>query len=101
MKLPIVRMAMKNRNWKHCFPVSGIEEDKGDPDIDSEDKRTENYKLHYTALKTKIPDFPKNKFVVWTGAAQVKNVTLRERMISILKGKSIVEENAKRARAFF
>jgi len=73
--------------WKHCFPVSKIKEDTGDPDINSEDKRIENYRLQYAALKTKMGEFPKNKFILWTGAALVKNATN--------------EETAKRAKAFF
>jgi hypothetical protein len=31
--------------FKHCFPVSNIEPDTGDPDVASADKRIENYKL--------------------------------------------------------
>jgi hypothetical protein len=59
---------------KHCFSASNILEDTGYPDIDSEDKRVENYKLHYEALKMKFHEFPKTKFIVWTPAVQVKNL---------------------------
>lgn len=61
--------------FKHCFPVSAIDEDTGAPDIASEDKRIENYKLQYAALKKKLREFPKTKFIVWTGAALVKSET--------------------------
>ena len=73
--------------FKHCFPVCDIEPDTGNPDIGSREKRIENYKLQYAALKKKLHGFPRNRFILWTGAAQVANAT--------------TEENAKRARAFF
>ncbi len=55
--------------FKHCFPVSGIEADTGSPDISSETKSIENYKLQYDALKQTLHGFPDNRFIVWTGAA--------------------------------
>jgi len=58
--------------WKHCFPVSDIKEDTGSPDINSKEHRLENYKLQYNALKEKMHQFPDTKFLVWTGAVQVK-----------------------------
>ena len=61
--------------WKHCFPVGYIEEDIGSPEVNSSDKRIENYKLQYAALKAKMQEFPGNVFIVWTGAVQVKNET--------------------------
>ena len=72
--------------FKHCFPVSGIEEDSGKGDVTSEDKRLENYKLQYEALRKKLHEFPKTKFIVWTGAALKKSET--------------DEDSAKRAKAF-
>lgn len=59
--------------FKHCFPVSRISEDTGSPDIDSEVKSIENYKLQYNALKTKMHEFPENKLIVWTPAVNTKN----------------------------
>lgn len=73
--------------WKHCFPVSAIQEDTGDPDVRSAEKRIENYKLQYEALKVKMRSFSETKFVVWTGAALVQSDT--------------DEASARRARAFF
>ncbi len=73
--------------FKHCFPVSAIEPDEGPGEVSSADKRVANYKLQYEALKKKLHEFPKTKFVVWTGAA-------------LLKGETD-EASAKRARAFF
>lgn len=64
--------------FKQCFPVGYIEEDTGNPDIDSKEKRLENYKLQYMALKEKMLQFPDNKFIVWTGAANVKDKTTPE-----------------------
>jgi len=59
--------------FKHCFPVSRILEDTGTPDIDSDEKRLENYKLQYNALKEKMHKFPSTKFIVWTPAICPKN----------------------------
>ncbi len=57
--------------WKHCYPVTRIKPDKGNPSIDSDKRRIENYKLQYDALKRKMHEFSDTKFIVWTGAAQV------------------------------
>lgn len=73
--------------FKHCFPVSAIEPDTGEPNVASEDKRAENYKLQYAALKRKLREFPRVKFIVWTGAALIETETDRE--------------SAERARQFF
>jgi hypothetical protein len=59
--------------FKHCYPVSNILADRGTPDIDSEEKRLENYKLQYTALKSKMHEFPDTKFIVWTPSVLNKN----------------------------
>jgi hypothetical protein len=58
--------------FKHCYPVSRIVADIGKPDIDSEIKSLENYKLQYIALKEKMHEFPENKFIVWTPAVNTK-----------------------------
>ncbi|MGC4123278.1 MAG: hypothetical protein QM765_53665 [Myxococcales bacterium] len=55
--------------FKHCFPVSGIEADTGSPDIASQAKTLENYKLQYAALKARLRQMPGKRFIVWTGAA--------------------------------
>jgi hypothetical protein len=60
--------------FKHCYPVSNIKKDIGSPDINSEEKRVENYKLQYIALKNKMHEFPDKKFIVWTPSVQVKNL---------------------------
>lgn len=73
--------------WKHCFPVSNIGLDKGNPNISSSTKTIENYQLQYNALKDKMHDFPNVRFILWTGAALVKGGT--------------TPENAERARRFF
>lgn len=73
--------------FKHCFPVSNILEDTGSPDIESDEKRIENYVLQYNALKEKMRAFPDTKFLVWTGAALVRQRT--------------DEAQAQRAREFF
>jgi len=59
--------------FKHCYPVSKIHPDTGFPDINSDEKRLENYKLQYNALKSKMHEFPDNKFIVWTPAVMVKS----------------------------
>lgn len=59
--------------FKHCFPVCRVTEDTGEPDINSDEKRVENYKLQYNALKLKMHEFANNKFIIWTPAACVKS----------------------------
>lgn len=61
--------------WKHCYPVGKILPDTGKADVDSEEKRLENYKLQYLKLKEKMRSFPDKKFIVWTGAAIVEKNT--------------------------
>lgn len=73
--------------FKHCFPVSRISEDTGMPDIDSDEKKIENYKLQYNALKQKMHEFPNNKFIVWTPAVCTKN--------------KMTEDQAKRTSQFY
>jgi len=67
--------------FKHCYPVANIDEDINKPDINSSEKRIENYKLQYLALKQKLHEFPDNKFLIWTGSAQVKSNTSQEQAI--------------------
>jgi hypothetical protein len=74
---PTLEMLSKNYQvvvFKHCFPVSGIEPD-GTPAYSVPDKTIANYKLQYTALKTKLRSFPDVRFVVWTGAALIEAET--------------------------
>jgi hypothetical protein len=61
--------------WKHCFPVGNILPDTGVANIDSSEKRLENYKLQYAALKEKMHSFPDTRFIVWTGAALLQSGT--------------------------
>lgn len=72
--------------FKHCYPVSNIEEDHL-PDIDSPKKTLENYKLQYEAIKRKLYEFPQTKFLIWTGAIQVEN--------------NITDYQAEKAKEFF
>ena len=58
--------------WKHCFPGSAVEEDSGQPAVNSDVKSLENYKLQYQALKTKMKEFPQVRFIVWTLALEVE-----------------------------
>ena len=90
MNEPTLEILTKKYNmivFKHCFPVSDIDEDINQADINSPEKRIENYKLQYKALKQKMLEFPDTKFLVWTGAARVE--------------KSISKERAQRAKSFF
>lgn len=73
--------------FKHCFPVSNIQADQDIPDIDSYYSTLSNYKLQYNALREKMHEFPDTKFIIWTGAVQVKSY--------------ISEEEALRAKEFF
>lgn len=68
--------------FKHCYPVSNIVNDINKPDINSSDKRLENYKLQYLALKKKLLEFPNTKFLIWTGAVQVKANTTSEQAVN-------------------
>ncbi len=61
--------------FKHCFPVSSIEEGDSEGDVNSSKKTLPNYKLQYKALKEEMKKYPKTKFVVWTGAALVEEIT--------------------------
>lgn len=64
--------------FKHCFPVSNILPDSGTPDIDSDIKTLENYKLQYDALKKKMHEFPDKRFIVWTPAVNVRSRITQE-----------------------
>lgn len=59
--------------WKHCYPVSEISDNTGNPDISSSKKTVENYKLQYNALKEKMKSFPNTRFIVWTGAVHLES----------------------------
>ena len=75
---PTLEMLTKNYNvliFKHCFPVSSVMESDSLPSLDSEVKTIDNYKLQYIALKEKLRQFPDTKFILWTGAALVKDKT--------------------------
>ncbi|MFH0756032.1 MAG: T9SS type A sorting domain-containing protein [Bacteroidota bacterium] len=52
--------------FKHCFPGAGVLADDGNPQVGSEVKTLENYKLQYSALRDLMDTFPDNKFIVWT-----------------------------------
>ncbi|MBN1553886.1 MAG: hypothetical protein JXA11_04020 [Phycisphaerae bacterium] len=89
-KEPTLEMLTKDHDvivFKHCFPVSNIEADTGKGDVASSEKRLENYKLQYEALKKKMHEFPDTRFLVWTGAALTKD--------------GVDEDAARRARKFF
>lgn len=86
--------------FKHCFPVSDVLCDTESPDIASDVKRLENYKLQYEALQGKMREFPETKFIVWTAAPRIENRSLKTRIVSFLKRRSVQHENAERARAF-
>jgi hypothetical protein len=90
MEEPTLEMLSKHYQviiWKHCFPVSDVQQDISPPNVDSPVKRIENYKLQYFALRGKMHEFPYVKFIVWTGAAQTISETN--------------EISAKRAQDFF
>ena len=60
-------------------PVSEILPDTGVPDISSKDKRIENYKLQYAALRERLRSFTDTRFIVWTGAALTEGSTSPDR----------------------
>ncbi len=67
--------------FKHCFPVSRIQPDTAVPNIDSDIKTLENYKLQYAALKDKMLEFPENRFIVWTPAVNTQKLISEEEAI--------------------
>ena len=73
--------------FKHCYHASKNSEDTGNPDINSVERRLENYKLQYEALKQKIHEFPENKFIIWTPAVHIE--------------KNLSEEQARRTLEFY
>ena len=72
--------------FKHCYPSSNIVADETSADINSDIKSLQNYKLQYEALRDKLHEFPDNKFILFTGAVQVRAF--------------LTEEEAYRAREF-
>ena len=72
---------------KHCHPVCDILDDVQEPNINSPEKRVENYKLQYKALRQKFLEFPDTKFMILTGAAMVESRS--------------TEKKAQRAQQFF
>ncbi len=51
---------------KHCYTAAKIEEDINAPDITSNRKSLENYKLQYRAIRNLLDANPKTKFIVFT-----------------------------------
>lgn len=58
--------------FKHCYPVSNIKADQDSANVDSWEMTIPNYKLQYIALRNKLHQFPDTKFILFTGAVQVK-----------------------------
>jgi hypothetical protein len=90
MEEPTLEMLTKDYQiiiFKHCFPVSNIFADEAASDINSNLSTLSNYKLQYSALRDKLHEFPGTKFILFTGAVQVKS--------------NIKEDQAIRARDFF
>lgn len=73
--------------FKHCYPVSRIGPDTGAARVSSEERTIANYKLQYEALRARLLEFPRRRFIVWTGAALPATLT--------------TEAEAARARRFF
>jgi hypothetical protein len=90
MEEPTLEILTRNYQviiFKHCYPVSNIQADKPIPDIDSDYRSVANYKLQYLALREKLHAFRNTRFIIFTGAALVKN--------------AVTEEAAARAGEFF
>lgn len=90
MEEPTLEILTKEYNviiFKHCYPVTNIQADQDTADIDSRIKTVSNYKLQYSALRDKLHQFPDTKFILFTGAAQIKA--------------GATEDEAKRAKEFF
>lgn len=52
--------------YKHCYPGAAINADTGSPDISSNRRSLENYKLQYRALRDMMDGYPDTKFILWT-----------------------------------
>jgi hypothetical protein len=79
---PTLEMLTKDYDliiWKHCYPTSDINPDTGSARLDTDVRTIENYKLQYAALKEKMHQFPKTRFLVWTPAALVASATTAEK----------------------
>jgi hypothetical protein len=90
MEEPTLEILTKQYNviiFKHCFPVSNIRPDTVTADINSKFKTISNYKLQYNAIRDKLHEFTGTKFILFTGAVQVKS--------------NIDEDQAIRAKEFF
>jgi len=75
MEEPTLEMLTKDYQviiFKHCYPASNILADEDSADINSDVKTLANYKLQYAALREKLHEFPETKFILFTGAVQVK-----------------------------
>ena len=61
--------------FKHCYPGADIQADTGNPDISSNIKSLENYKLQYQALRDLMDRYPGTDFIVWTLAPRHRLAT--------------------------
>jgi len=89
MEEPTLEMLTKEFQvivFKHCFPVSNIQENQDSSDINSDLKTLDNYKIQYAAIRDKLHSFPDTKFILFTGPVQVKS--------------QITEDEAKRTKEF-
>ena len=90
MEEPTLEMLTQDHQliiFKHCYPVSNIKPDQDSADINSSLMTLSNFKLQYLALREKLHEFPSTKFILFTGAVQVKA--------------NITEDDALRAREFY
>ena len=81
MKEPTLEILTDQYNviiFKHCFPSSNIVADDIEADINSDTKSLQNYKLQYLALRDKMHEYPDNKFILFTGAVQVRQFLTEE-----------------------
>ena len=81
MEEPTLEMLTKDYQviiFKHCFPSTNIQADSDSADINSDQKTISNYKLQYAALRDKLLQFPDTKFILFTGAVNVKSLMSEE-----------------------
>jgi hypothetical protein len=64
--------------FKHCYPISNVQAGDGTPSLSSPKKTLANYKLQYEALKARLHQFPKTRFIIWTGPALTQAITTPE-----------------------
>ncbi len=91
---------------KHCYPVSDIQKDTGFPQIDSDRKSIENYKLQYRALRDLMDSYSDTTFILWTlvprnrVATTYKHAIRAKEFVNWVKNKFLFEDGKTHSNIF-